>query len=137
MAKRNGNTEVTEAPVSEASSVNHTLTFRRTHPKNRCSYGIAGNAGIVVFDIALLALASGASLPPTITVDVPLALPKLAGDEAKAAKAQERAAKAEEKARKAQERAVATAAKAAERQAKAQAALEKAKAQAAGSTASG
>ena len=45
------------------------ITFRRTHPGGgvlgRCSYGVAGVPGIVVFDVALFA---GGVMPETITL---------------------------------------------------------------------
>lgn len=60
-----------------------TLTFRRNHPGGgplgRCSYGVAGVPGIVVFDLGLF---PGGVAPTTITLDVTLAEPvarKVAG----------------------------------------------------------
>lgn len=53
-----------------------TLTFRRNHPGGgplgRCSYGVAGVPGIVVFDMGLF---PGGVAPATITLDVVLAEP--------------------------------------------------------------
>lgn len=53
-----------------------TLTFRRNHPGGgplgRCSYGVAGVPGIVVFDLGLF---PGGIAPATITLDVVLAEP--------------------------------------------------------------
>lgn len=59
-----------EQPVAPAS--NHTLTYRKNHPNGRCSYGIAGVAGIVVFDLKLFA---DGKPPATLTLDCALALP--------------------------------------------------------------
>lgn len=76
MANGNGNPVV--AAVQTA-----TLTFRRLHPGGgalgRCSYGVAGVPGIVVFDMGLFA---GGVAPATITLNVALAAPvarKVAG----------------------------------------------------------
>lgn len=62
---------------------NFTLTYRRQHPGGgplgRCSYGLAGVAGIVVFDMGLF---PNGVAPATITLDVALAQPtarKVAG----------------------------------------------------------
>lgn len=62
---------------------NFTLTYRRNHPGGgplgRCSYGLAGVPGIVVFDLGLF---PGGVAPATITLDVALAMPtarKVAG----------------------------------------------------------
>lgn len=53
-----------------------TLTFRRNHPGGgplgRCSYGVAGVPGIVVFDLGLF---PGGVAPATITLNVTLAEP--------------------------------------------------------------
>lgn len=103
---------------------NYTLNYRKDHPKNRCSYGVPGVSGIVVFDKNLFA---GGVPPATITVDVELALPKVVSATAKAEAA---AVKAAEKAAKAAEKIAKATAKAAERQAKADAALATAKAKA-------
>lgn len=120
MAK--GNTAI------EAVAENQVLTYRRDHPKDRCSYGIAGVSGIVVFDKGLFL--NGVP-PQTITLDVNLALPKPDG---KAAKAEAAAARLAERAAKAEARAAAQAAKVAERAAKAEAALAAAKAKIAAAT---
>lgn len=60
-----------------------TLSFRRNHPGGgplgRCSYGVAGVPGIVVFDLGLF---PGGVAPATITLDCELAQPsarKVAG----------------------------------------------------------
>lgn len=119
--KTNGKATDEVGTVAQTST-NRVLTYRRNHPQNRCSYGIAGVSGIVVFDLGLFA--NGAP-PPTITVDVDLALPKAVPE--KLDKAQSAAARAAEKATKAAERLAAQTAKAAERQAKADLALAKAK----------
>lgn len=62
---------------------NFKLTFRRNHPGGgplgRCSYGLAGVPGIVVFDLGLF---PGGVAPAEITLDVALAEPsarKVAG----------------------------------------------------------
>lgn len=62
---------------------NQVLTFRRNHPGGgplgRCSYGVAGVPGIVVFDLGLF---PGGIAPATITLNVELAMPtarKVAG----------------------------------------------------------
>lgn len=55
----------------------NTLTFRRNHPGGgplgRCSYGVAGVPGIVVFDLGLF---PGGVAPATITLDCELAQPQ-------------------------------------------------------------
>jgi len=67
-------TPATEQPKAQptAPAVNHTLTYRKNHPGNRCSYGIAGVPGIVVFDMKLFA---DGKPPATIVLDCALALP--------------------------------------------------------------
>jgi hypothetical protein len=62
------------APTTEQPMVatNHTLTYRKVHPQGRCSYGVAGVAGIVVFDLKLFA---DGKPPATIVLDCALALP--------------------------------------------------------------
>lgn len=124
------NTQTTTEASAQAAqpTTNNILTYRRDHPGERCSYGIAGVPGIVVFDKGLFA--DGVA-PPTITLSCLLALPR---PDKKAEREAARVAKAEEKARKAQERLVAQQAKAVERQAKAQEALAKAQAKAAAAT---
>ena len=109
---------------------NRTLTYKRNHPKNRSSYGIAGNVGIVVFQRSFFPTATEpannydrAGLPETIDLDVDLVEPKVVAPKVTV----DAAAKAAEKAQKAQEKAAASAAKAAEKLAKAQAAVEAAK----------
>jgi hypothetical protein len=114
---------VIEAP---AAVPNYTLTYRRDHPGGgalgRCSYGIAGVNGIVVFDYTLFA---DGKAPATIMVDVPLAQPKPDLKEAKAAAA---AQKLIDRAAKATAKIEAAKVKALERQVKADAALAAAKA---------
>jgi hypothetical protein len=56
-----------------STTTTNTLTFRKDHPKDRASYGIAGLAGIVVFDKRLFA---NVKAPKTITVDCDLAVPE-------------------------------------------------------------
>lgn len=106
------------------ADTNNTLTYRRDHPGNRCSFGIAGVPGIVVFDKGLFA--DGVA-PATIEMDCALALPKA---DNKAAKAEAQAAKLAERAAKATAKAEAQAAKLKERQDKAEAAVAAAKAKA-------
>lgn len=113
--------------------MNQVLTFRRNHPGNRCSYGIAGNSGIVVFDRGLVAgtvpTTSNEDLggmPATINVDVELVEPK--ADNGKQAKDEARAAKLKEKADKAAAKIEAAKAKAEERAKKAQEKLDAAQA---------
>lgn len=120
-----------EQPVAgdttAAPAANYVLTFKRNHPQDRCSYGIAGNPGIVVFQRGLI---KGAlpftsntdlgGLPATITLSCELVQPKA---DNKTAKAEAAAAKAAEKAAKAAAKIEAAQLKAAEKAAKAQAAL--------------
>jgi hypothetical protein len=100
-------TAVTEvaaaAPVS--TEPNFTLRFKRNHPQDRASYGIAGVPGIVVVQRGMVfgttPFASNtdlAGMPAEIVVSIRLADPKASNTEAKAAAA---AAKAQEKADKA------------------------------------
>lgn len=112
----------TPAAPAAAPTTNFTLEYRREHPGNRCSYGIAGNAGIVVIDRGLLA---DPAFKGPITVDVAL-VPVKADN--KQARAEAQAAKLAERALKAQQKIEAAAAKAKERQDKANAALEAARA---------
>lgn len=116
--------DTTQSPAVATGAPNYTLHYRKDHPKNRCSYGVAGVAGIVVFDKNLFA----GEPPLTITLDVELAQPK---PDAKAAKAEAAAQKAAEKLAKAEERRIAAELKAAEKAEKAQKALEAAQARAA------
>ena len=107
------------------------LTFKRNHPQDRASYGIAGNPGIVVFQRGLFAGATVpvdntdlAGLPRTIYVDglVDEKLDnKAAKAEAAAAKAVAAAVKAQAKIEAAQAKAETKALKTAEILAKAQA----------------
>lgn len=120
-------------------AANFVLTFRRNHPGNRCSYGIAGNSGIVVFDRGLVAgtvpTTSNEDLggmPATITLDAEMVEPKAV---AKADKAEAQAAKAKEKADKAAAKVAAAEAKAAAKVAKAQEAAAKAQAKVAAAAA--
>lgn len=117
----------TQAEPTIVGGPNFVLTYRREHPGNRCSYGIAGNSGIVVFDKGLIQGSDqpGFTMPPTITLDCQL-VPIKADN--KTAKAEAAAAKLVERARKAQEKIEVAAKKAADRQAKADAALAAAKA---------
>lgn len=110
------------ATETVASDTNNTLTYRRDHPGNRCSYGIAGVPGIVVFDKGMFL---DGTAPATIEMDCALSLPKA---DNKQAKAEAAAAKLAERAAKATAKAEAQTAKLAERQAKADAALAAAKA---------
>ena len=118
-------TDVEATPV--AVEGNYTLTFKRNHPQDRSSYGIEGNAGIVVFQRSLFVGATApvdnfdlAGLPRTIVLDSLMASPqaKASKSEAAAEKAAAKAAKdiakeaaKLEKAQAAQEKAVAKAAK--------------------------
>lgn len=111
----------------DAVEGNYTLSFKRNHPQDRASYGIPGNAGIVVFQRSLFAGATApadntdlAGLPLTITLDCQMVNPqaKASKSEAAEARAAEKAAKAVareaaklEKAQAAQEKALAKAAK--------------------------
>lgn len=120
------------ATPAAAAVANFVLTFRRNHPGNRCSYGIPGNSGIVVFDRGLVAgtvpttsESDLGGMPATITMDVELVAPKA---DNKTAKVEEAARKAQEKADKAAAKAAAAQAKIAERAAKAAEALAKAQA---------
>lgn len=135
-----GTTADQTAPVVEAPvpSANYALAFRRNHPGNRCSYGIAGNSGIVVFDRGLVAgtvpttsESDLGGMPASITMDCELVQPKA---DNKTAKVEEAARKAQEKADKAAKRAADAQAKIAERAAKAADALAKAQAKVAAAT---
>jgi hypothetical protein len=57
----------------KTTGTNNTMSFRKDHPKDRASYGIAGVAGIVVFDKRLFA---NGKAPKTITLDCDLAVPE-------------------------------------------------------------
>lgn len=135
MSKNKGNgggqdnsVEGTAANVESAApgtvGPNFVLTYRRDHPGDRCSYGIAGNAGIVVFDKGLF---KDGVAPPTITLDCEM-VPVKADN--KTAKAEAAAAKLAEKAAKAQAKIEAATARAAEKAVKAQEAAAKAQAKA-------
>lgn len=114
------------AEVTPAQTENYRLDYRRDHPQNRCSYGIAGVSGIVVFDKGLFA--DGVA-PAVITVDCKMALPKAdAKVDKTAAAAAKAAAKLEAAAVKVANQLAKAAAKAAAKQAKADAALAAAKA---------
>lgn len=122
----------TETPATEATPVavpqsNFVLTYRREHPGARCSYGIAGNPGIVVFDEGLFAGFGqpGFQAPATITLSCEMVPIKV---DNKTAKAEAAAQKLIEKAEKAKARIAAAEAKATERKAKAEAALAAARA---------
>jgi hypothetical protein len=120
-------TEPVAVETTVASAANYTLTFKRNHPQDRCSYGIAGNPGIVVFQRGLFVGAQPftsntdlGGLPNTITLSCEMVQPKA---DNKTAKAEAAAVKAVEKAAKAEAKIVAAQAKAAEKAAKATAAL--------------
>jgi hypothetical protein len=66
---------MTKTPEAEEPTANFTLTFRKNHPKGRCSYGVAGAPGIAVFDMRLFA---NGKAPKTITVDAKLTVAKTA-----------------------------------------------------------
>jgi hypothetical protein len=70
-------------------TVTNTLSYRKSHPNNRCSFGVPGVAGIVVFDKRLFA---DGKVPKTITIDCDLAAP--VAKEPKATKADTPAATA-------------------------------------------
>ena len=118
--------EVTEVQATPAAGPNYTVTYRRDHPGGgalgRCSYGIPGVSGIIVFDKSLFI--DGVQ-PQSITMSCEFVQPKA---DNKTAKAEAKLAKEAERAQKAQARIEAQAAKAAERQAKADKALADAKA---------
>lgn len=89
VASKTDATGITAVPAVETPAnpvpevVASVLQFRRFHPGGgplgRCSYGIAGVPGIVVFDMGLFA---GGIAPQTITINVELAKPmprKVAG----------------------------------------------------------
>lgn len=136
MAKHNRNNESVENAAPETTStetaapvatVNFVLTFRRTHPKDRASYGVDGNSGIVVFDQNLMNGGDSADFkwPATITLDAALVPVKA---DSKTSKAEIQAAKAAEREAKAKAKLEAAQAKIAEREAKAKAKLEAAQA---------
>ena len=124
MSKKNQQSATVESTPAtvEAPAINYTLVYRRDHPQNRSSYGIAGVPGIVVFDKSLFA---DGNPPSTIILDCAMAQPK---PDRKIERAAEQARKLEERAAKAQARILEAQAKATERAAKAQERLEKAKA---------
>lgn len=117
---------VETSQAAEGSQPNHVIMYRRDHPGGgalgRCSYGIAGVPGIVVFDKSLF---PDGVPPASITLDCVVVSPRT---RVVTAKAELQAQKAIERAQKAQARIDAAAAKAAERQAKADKALADAKA---------
>ena len=77
-------TTTTTTPVAPvAPTANHTLTYRKNHPGNRCSYGIVGVPGIVVFDMKLFA---DGKPPATIVLDCALAVPTPKAEKADKAK---------------------------------------------------
>ena len=117
----------TEQPQAEATPVaqagpNFAMTYRRQHPANRSSYGVAGNPGIIVFDNGLFpgSTVAGWQPPAVITLDCEL-VPVKADN--KTAKAEAQAAKLAERAAKAQAKIEAAQAKAKEKQEKAEAAM--------------
>jgi hypothetical protein len=127
MAKHNTNETNTTQPssIETVTTVNTSITYRRDHPGNRCSFGIAGVPGIVVFDKGLFADPN--NIPTTISLDIPLQLPRAVE---KVSKDEQKAEKARLKAEKEAEKVKAAAEKAAAKQAKADAALAAAKAKA-------
>ena len=72
---RNQSTDVADATptvaVTPTPEGNFTLTYRRAHPKQRVTYGVEGNPGVVVFDLGLLegGLAPDFVPPTIITLD--------------------------------------------------------------------
>lgn len=96
---------------------NFTLAYRRDHPGNRCSYGIAGNPGIVVFDKNLF---KDGVAPAEIGLTCEMVPVK---SDNKTAKAEQAAAKLAERAAKAQAKIEATQAKVKAAQDKAAAAV--------------
>jgi len=70
-------TQVAQQAAPQAQGGTYTLHYRRQHPGGgplgRCSYGVPGVPGIVVFDMGLFA---GGVAPATITVNVALAAPQ-------------------------------------------------------------
>lgn len=121
-------TTETAAPAPAApTGPNFVLTYRREHPGNRCSYGIQGNSGIVVFDKGLFVGGDqpGFTAPPVITLDCQMVPIKL---DNKTAKAEEQARKLAERAEKAKAKIEAAQAKAAEKAKKAEEALKAAQA---------
>lgn len=130
----------TPAPAApETVTQNFVLTFKRNHPQDRASYGIAGNPGIVVIQRGLVKGTTSfgtdmhalAGMPATITVSCELVAPKAT---AKVDREAEKAAKLAEKAEKAAAKVAAQTAKAEERKAKAEKALADAKAKLAAAT---
>lgn len=124
-----GRTDAAPAGETAAPAVgpNFTLTYRRNHPGNRCSYGVDGNPGIMVVDRGLFAgtvPTTGQNdlggMPAVIVLDAELVPVKL---DNKTSKAEAAAAKAQERADKAAARAAAAALKIKERADKAAAAL--------------
>lgn len=111
-------TAATTGPAVEAlpQGPNYTIQYRRDHPGDRCSYGIAGNAGIIVFDKGLF---KDGIAPAEIGLTCEMVQPKA---DNKTAKAEAAAAKLAEKAAKAQARIEEQQKRAAEKVAKAEAA---------------
>lgn len=109
--------------TAPASTNNYFLTYRREHPGDRSSFGVAGNAGIVVFDNGLFV--GGVAPREGITLNVELVPIKV---DNKTAKVEAAAAKLVERAAKAADKLVASQAKAEEKRVKAEAALAAAKA---------
>ena len=73
-----------KATKQPTATSNNTLTYRKNHPGNRCSFGIPGVPGIVVFDKRLFA---DGKAPKSIVLDCDLAVPA-AKPAAKVGKAQ-------------------------------------------------
>ena len=124
--------ETAAVEAAPAAAENTTLTFRRNHPGNRCSYGIAGNSGIVVIDRGLFVGTTPTTetqelggMPQTLSLDALLVAPKASVTIDKQAA---QAAKLAERAAKAQAKLEASAKRVADAQAKAQAKVEAAQA---------
>lgn len=84
--------------------MNNVLVYRRDHPGNRSSYGVAGVPGLVVIHHSLFAGFGTEGFVPPTQIEVSCALSEPRADK-RSEKAAERAAKADERAKKAIERA--------------------------------
>lgn len=113
-------TEQAAAPAQ--AGPNFAIVYRRDHPGDRCSYGIVGNPGIIVFDKGLF---KDGVAPPHITLDCEMVAPR---EDNKTLKAEAQVAKLAERARKAQEKIEEATRKAEEKKAKAEKMLADAKA---------
>ena len=58
--------------ATKQNASNNTLTYRKDHPNDRCSFGIPGVPGIVVFDKRIFA---DGKPPKTIVLDCSLSIP--------------------------------------------------------------